>query len=74
MRSLPPARALPHARRSAELSWHLSLGFCGGKAERWSVLAAGQMNEDDMIGYLAKADGIKLVNWPDRTVFIDRYG
>ena len=53
----------------------LSLGFCGGaKAERGSVLAAGQMNEDDMIGYLAKADGIKLVNWPDRTVFIDRYG
>lgn len=74
MRSLPPARALPHARRSAELSWHY-LGSCGGaKAERGSVLAAGQMNEDDMIGYLAKADGIKLVNWPDRTVFIDRYG
>ena len=20
------------------------------------------------------ADGVKLVNWPDRTVFIDRYG
>ena len=67
-------RSLPSASRSAELRGTIWDSVAEQKLSEGSVLAAGQMNEDDMIGYLAKADGIKLVNWPDRTVFIDRYG
>jgi hypothetical protein len=34
----------------------------------------GTLNEDDMIGYVAKGDALKLINWPDKTVTMDRYG
>lgn len=34
---------------------------------------SGELNENDMIGYLSKGDALKLVNWPDRTVTIDKY-
>ncbi len=34
----------------------------------------GTLNEDDMIGYVAKGDALKLLNWPDKTVTMDRYG
>ena len=35
---------------------------------------SGALNENDMIGYLAKGDGLKLINWPDKAVTIDKYG
>lgn len=34
----------------------------------------GTLNENDMIGYVAKGDALKLINWPDKTVTIDKYG
>jgi hypothetical protein len=34
----------------------------------------GGYNENDMIGYLSKGDALKLVNWPDKTVLMDKYG
>ena len=36
--------------------------------------ADGTLNINDMIGYLAKGDGLQLVNWPDKTVTMDQYG